>query len=392
MDSVKCGLVVLFLCSIVVAQAGVISAKQTPKSLVRRTFPITKFYDTPDPLPAGKPGELIGRQEFEEYELPAGVLAVQMLYHSRSAAGEDVAASGVVLYPDAKAPPGGWPIIAWAHGLNGTARQCAPSLARNLQHGPFLAMYVNLGYAVVATDYAGLGTTFRNAFSDLQSNAADVIYSIPAARAAVPDLGFRWIAIGSGEGGMAVIGAEELEHEIQDQKYLGGIVISGLNDLQDRFEHADAGTLLSLTYGIKTIFPNFDVKDVLTDKAQALYSRIGKACEPDIGEKLTASEILKSNWENNTFVRQYFTRNRAGQKPAKGALLVIANEADSAAPIEKTVQVISQLCKQGDRIQFERYSGADPGSIIGDSVRDQIGWIEGRFAGRPAPSNCSVLR
>ncbi len=135
-------------------------------------------------LPAGRPGELIRAEPFDEYALPYDVSAVRFLYHSRAATGEDVASSGVILVPDGKPPAGGWPIIAWAHRFSGVARTCAPSLMRNLYVGPFLSMYVGLGYAVVATDYAGLGTNFRNAFLDLRSNAMDVIYSVTAARAA----------------------------------------------------------------------------------------------------------------------------------------------------------------------------------------------------------------
>ena len=371
------------------AQAAQSTSKLPDKPQIKRAFPLTKFYDTPKPLPPGKPGELIRKEEFEEYDLPPGVLAVRILYHSRSAVGEDVATSGVVLYPDATAPAGGWPVIAWAHDLSGVARQCAPSLARNLQHGPFLSMYVNLGYAVVATDYTGLGTNFRSAFSDMQSNAADIIHSIPAARTAVPQLGSRWIVMGSGGGGLAAAGVAELEHEIRDQNYLGGIVISGLNDLQDRYEHPDAGALF-LAYGIKTIYPAFELKDMLTDKALALYSRIEQTCgEPDTETKLSASEMLKPNWETNRFVTQYFSRNRAGEKPAYGALLVIASEADPAMPISRTERVIARMCAQGDRVQFEKYADPDPGSVIGESVRDQINWIQSRLAGRPAPSNCS---
>src|SRR5580704_16693718 len=120
-------------------------------------------------------------------------------------------------------PAGGCPVIAWAHGFNGAARQCAPSLMRGLYYGPFLSMYVNLGYAVVATDYAGLGTDFHNAPLDTRSNAMDVIYSIPAARAAVPQLGARWLAMGESQGGLAVVGVAELEGEIRDANYLGSI-------------------------------------------------------------------------------------------------------------------------------------------------------------------------
>ncbi len=361
-----------------------------------RTFPLTKFYDTPNPLPSGNPGDLIRSQEFEEYDLPLRVLAVRILYHSRSATGQDVAASGVVLYPDAKAPAGGWPVIAWAHALRGVARQCAPSLARNLQHGPILAMYVNLGYAVVATDYTGLGTSFRNAFADMPSNATDVIYSVPAARAAVPQLGSRWIAIGIGQGGPAVVGVAEQERELRDPSYLGSMAISGLDDWMARYQISSSvayETPLFLAYGIKTVFPQFDFKEILTDKALAQYPRVEQGCGDPLGEsKITPAESLKANWENNRFVRQYFSRSTPGQKPAQGPVVVMSSELDPSLPIRETAQVIDRMCKQGDRVEFERYPQSETGRVFGDSVRDQIAWIEARFSGRPAAGNCSGQR
>ena len=102
------------------------------RSEFRRLLPLISFYSTPSPLPAGRPGELIRSEEFDEYQLPEGVSAVRILYRSRSANGEDVAASGVILAPDEPPPVGGWPVIAWAHGFTGTARRCAPSLMSNL--------------------------------------------------------------------------------------------------------------------------------------------------------------------------------------------------------------------------------------------------------------------
>lgn len=366
-------------------------------SRARGTFPLSKFYDTPIPLPSGKPGELIRAQEFDRYDLPLHALAVRILYHSRSAAGQDIASSGVVLYPDGKPPAGGWPVIAWAHDFNGIARQCAPSLARDLLHGPFLSMYVNLGYAVVMTDYAGLGSSVRNAFTDVQSNAADVIYSVPAARAALPQLGARWLAIGIGEGGSAAIGVAELEHEIRDPNYLGSIAIAGLDDLEDRYEASSAPTFfpmpLFLAYGIKTTYPEFDVKQILTDKALALYPETEKSCnDPTEGSKLALGEILKPDWASNKFVRQYFSRNTAGKKPAQGPVLIISSELNPAVPIGRTAQVIARMCKQGDQVQFERYPDSAPASVFGDSVRDQISWIQARFAGRPAVGNCGEKR
>ena len=48
-----------------------------------------------------------------------------------------MAVSAVVLIPDGKPPAGGWPVIAWAHEFSGAARQCAPSLMKNLAWGRF---------------------------------------------------------------------------------------------------------------------------------------------------------------------------------------------------------------------------------------------------------------
>jgi acetyl esterase/lipase len=354
-------------------------------------FRLTKFYDSPDPLPAGKPGGLIRAAEFDGYNLPLGVSAVRLLYHSRSANNDDVAVSGVALIPDGKPPAGGWPVIAWAHELRGVARVCAPSLARNLPHGPFLSMYVQLGYAVVTTDYAGLGTNFRNAFADMSSNSLDVIYSIPAARSALPQLGPKWIAMGTGEGGSAVVAVAETEHQLQDPNYLGSITLSPLADLQDIYEslsHLSYKSPLFLTYGIKTVFPQFDVTDVLTDKAIPLYQQIGNTCgETEASAEDSAAGMLKPSWKINDVVQSYFSRNRLGLKPAKAPLLVVGSGNDPS--IAETTKIVDRLCKQGDQVQFQKYPEYDPGRVIGDSVRDQITWIQARFANRPARSNCS---
>jgi len=373
------------------AQAG---AAAPLKHQILRTLPLTRFYDTPDALPAGKPGELIRSEPADEYELPLEVSAVRILYHSRSAAGEDVATSGVILFPSEKKPPaGGWPVIAWAHGASGVARPCAPSLMRNIGHGPFLSMYVNLGYAVVATDYTGLGTNFRNAFLDAQSNATDVIDSISAARAAVPQLGARWVVMGEGEGSLAAVAVAEKENEIRDPGYLGSIALSGFADAKELYAQSSPVpstiTLMFLAYGIKTVFPQFQVADVFTEKAQALYHYIEQTwSEPATISAVPPAETLKPGWEHNEFVQRYFARNSLGQNQARGAILVISADADQAVPVAVTAPVVARMCKQGDRVQWERYPDLDPGRVIGDSVRDQIAWIEARFAGRTVTTNC----
>jgi hypothetical protein len=343
-------------------------------------------------MPLGKPGELIRSEAFDEYDLPYTVSSVRILYHSRSATGEDVAASGVVLYPtEAKPPAGGWPVIAWAHAATGVARSCAPSLTRNLGNGPFFSMYVSLGYAVVAPDYAGLGTNPRNAFLDSQSNAADLINSTVAARSALPQLSARWIVMGEAEGVLVAVAVAEKQDQVRDPGYLGSILISGFAGAKELYEPppGDSAPFLSLAYGIQTVYPQFRVADILTNQGLPFYRQIGQSCSATSAErKLAPEEVMKPGWMNNPFVIQYFARNSLGQSKAYGPMLAISGDAGESVPASATALAISRLCKLGDQIQGERYPDQNTGSVIGDSVRDQIAWIEARFAGRAATSNC----
>ncbi|MGA2234323.1 MAG: hypothetical protein ABSG23_02545 [Terriglobales bacterium] len=355
------------------------------------TLPLTSFYDTPHLLPPGKPGELIRSEPIDQYNLPLELSALRILYHSGTANGEDVAVSAVVMVPDGKPPAGGWPVIAWAHEFRGAARQCAPSLMKNLGAGPILAMYANLGYAVVATDYSGLGADSGKPVLDMQSNALDVMYSVWAARAAVPQIGPKWIAVGPFLGGLAAVAVAE--SDVHDPNYLGSVVTSGLADAQQAYQHfvqepsSSNRMLLVLTSTVKVLYPEFQVSDMLKDSALPAYQHVAQTCGGEAEPEFT-NGMLKLAWENNRFVKEFFSRNTPGQKPAHGPLLVISGEADPVIPGEMSAKTVARMCKQGDRILFLKYPNLDASGVMGASVADQLSWIKARFAGDVAPGNC----
>ena len=71
--------------------------------------------------------------------------------------------SGTVAIPKGKAPKGGWPVVSWAHGTIGAADACAPSKIAmpGAYDQKLLNRWLKAGYAVVRTDYEGLGTPAR---------------------------------------------------------------------------------------------------------------------------------------------------------------------------------------------------------------------------------------
>ena len=385
-----CAFVIAFACPAALAQDA---ASLAPQKFTHAppTLPLTDFYATPAPLPPGQPGELIRSAPFYEYQLSYKVSVVRILYHSRSPTGQDVAASGVVLIPDKPPPPGGWPVIAWAHEFTGSAPLCAPSLVSNLNDGPLLSMYAGLGFAVVASDYAGLGTNFPHAAFDMRSNALDVLYAIPAARAALPQLASKWLVAGYAQGGLVAIGVAEAA-QAGDPNFLGAIAISGVADPAQFFsrmrETSTYSALLFLAKGLSVVFPEFHPPDVLTPNALPLYDYLNHACQASSGPPLPANQMLQPAWQDNRYVKEFFARNNPGQRPTATPLLIISGDSDPDVPSSLTATVVSQLCRQKDRVVFISYPNLASSALIGNSVSEQVSWIRARFAGRSAPSNC----
>src|SRR5882757_10971201 len=50
-----------------------------------------------------------------------GATGHRVHYRSTSGLGYPVVVSGVVLTPAGAAPPGGWPVVSWAHGTTGVS-------------------------------------------------------------------------------------------------------------------------------------------------------------------------------------------------------------------------------------------------------------------------------
>lgn len=361
-------------------------------------LPASSFYDAPS-LRGSRPGDLLREAAFDGYAIPQGARAIRILYHSLDADGRDVATSGVVLIPAGRPPAGGWPVIAWAHGTSGVARQCAPSLAKDLVYGEEgLMPMVRAGFAVVATDYHGLGTQGPHQYVNKLAQARDVIYSIPAARKAVPSLARRWTAIGHSQGGMAMWGVAELQASLHDPDYLGAISVAGAGELRDTLASmAQPGGfatfyLVYMAYGIHALSPSFKPSDMLAGKALARYpAATTRGCwDYDYASFLgdRGGKVLKAGWERHPAAQKFFAMNEAGDLPMAGPFLVIAGEADQSVPLDGVKRAVVKACAHGNALAFRSYPGLDHDPTMEQSTPDQLAWVRDRIAGKPFANEC----
>jgi hypothetical protein len=112
--------------------------------------------------------------------------AFRLKYVTTNARGKRAVSTGMLFLPKGKPPSGGWPVISWAHGTSGLGDACAPSLigpALPRRDRPYLANWMREGYAIVASDYAGLGTPGLMAYLHGRSEAHNIVDIVKAGRA-----------------------------------------------------------------------------------------------------------------------------------------------------------------------------------------------------------------
>jgi len=154
---------------------------------------VDAFYAAPRDVP-DEPGQLIRAEAFER-GVPEGARAWRILYTTTDGEDEPRVASGLVVVPREGA--GDWPVIDWAHGTTGAAQHCAPSLlSEPFESGAMFLLpdVIAAGWALVASDYTGLGTAGPHPYLVGDPTARSVLDARrAAAQLADADLGARTV-------------------------------------------------------------------------------------------------------------------------------------------------------------------------------------------------------
>src|SRR5947209_2024382 len=200
--------------------ARLASAHLTLVSPPRRRVAIEDlFYSPPDPLPPGRPGEILKAERMDAYLVPGMRLRAatwRVLYRSTSATGEPTAVSGTVLIPRGRTSKPR-PLIGYAVGTHGIGDSCAPSrlIARGLEwEASLISMVLARGWAVALTDYQGLGTPGDHTYMVGRALGPNVLDIMRAARRLDPEtlpVDGPAAIVGYSEGGAAAAWAAQLQ-------------------------------------------------------------------------------------------------------------------------------------------------------------------------------------
>lgn len=366
------------------------------------------FYVPPASGPAGPPGTLIRARPLEgAMALPGAGRNLLLLYVSRDPGGHSVAVSGTLAVPPGEPPAGGWPIIDWTHGTMGLTPDCAPSLVPKSPPNSYvedvarlLDGFVRAGYAVVATDYQGLGTKGPHPYLEGEPNAANALDLLPAAARAEPSLGRTFLIVGHSQGGQAALFAAALARHAERAFRLVGVValapVSQIGERMKVFMSLPQVEPLAL-YVVAALDAyarddrRLDLARVLSPAARAHLSQLNAACRFSPGTGFwgeTAARDLFVPGLDVESLRPVLDRQEPGRLAIEVPTLIVAGGSDGAVPPPTAAELSAQLCARGAPVAFKVGAWQDHMGVVTQNVPELVAWVKARFERRPLAAAC----
>jgi len=360
------------------------------------------FYVPPTGALLGRPGTII-RQE-PAVGAPGDAKAWRVLYRSTGLKDEPIAVSAILIVPPGEAPPAGRPVVAWAHPTTGTVQKCAPSLARHKFDGiQGLDKMLDRGYAVVATDYPGLGTAGPHPYLVGISEGRAVIDSVRAARS-LPGVGAgsQYAVWGHSQGGQAALYTGILSaHYAPELKLLGVAAAAPATDLgslmRDDFTTTGGKNLTAMTLWSWARVFDAPIEKVVQSSAMPTVDALANECLEtifDFIERQFTGKPLEETFlsvEDVTRIEPWqslMIENTPGALPRSIPVFLAQGSTDNTVRPAVTKSYMQSLCKAGSRVRMMVVPNVGHAFIGRDSAGAAIDWIADRYAGQPAPSDC----
>jgi pimeloyl-ACP methyl ester carboxylesterase len=366
---------------------------------------VSAFY-MPDAAIPAPPGKMIRTEpQTADTSLPSAVSAFRILYSSVNGLGdkkEPIAVSGSVFLPKGTAPAGGWPLIAWAHGTVGIADICAPSnKARSDRDSKYLSHWLDQGYAVVASDYQGLGTPGGHPYLATRPAAYSVLDSIRAVQADPTfSIGKSVVLVGQSQGGGAAFATAGEATTYAPELDIRGTVATGTpyftNDTAPavRDPNAVSGVLaysMYIMYLGEQADPLFKIADYASLPARPFFESTRTQCLMDTWtmiEKEKMSQAKMFTADPTEAMAKFYPLMAYSTLKVKGPVFMGTGGKDKDVPPPGQERLFNDACKAGSVIEHKVYANLDHSGTVNGSLADSTPFVKKAFAGEAITGNC----
>ena len=330
--------------------------------------------------------------------------AYRLKYVTTNARGKRALSTGMLFLPKGRPPRGGWPVISWAHGTSGLGDSCAPSIigpALPQRDRPYLANWMREGYAILASDYAGLGTSGLMAYLHGRSEAHNIVDIVKAGRAftrLLPPanrLARQWVVIGQSQGAGAAIytarhatkfGGRELDYRGAVGTGTPAYIENVVTQLAPGFPELSPGLTAYMAYslaGLRWTHPDLGIDGALTSSGlkyvKLAETRCVFAFEKDlqdahVGDFFSSRLITLPNFART--VTDYMVMPEQGfDRP----FFMGHGLKDVDVPISLTEPYVDKLKANHEPLTFKTYNTDHSGTLL-ESQKDTHPFVRKLFA------------
>ena len=300
----------------------------------------------------------------------------------------------------------GRPVLAFTHGTIGIARRCSPSLLPGDVYGPAIPgirEFLDAGFVISATDYAGLGSDAITGYLVGTSQAHSTLDGIRATTmmpeaAASP----RAVVFGESQGGHAALFTGQFAPTYApDVELMGVAAAAPATDLESLFRE-NAGTTFGDVLASYALSSWADVYGVqLSDIAEpqavpVIERRLAEQCIQTQTQMLALvpeAELLKIQflraqpWETEPWATILAENTPGGALIA--APVLIAQGADDPLVLPVVQQAfVDRWCARGQSIEYQVYEGVGHLDAGHASAADVSRWATARFSGDTWQPTC----
>lgn len=356
------------------------------------------------------PGKLLRTEALSQAQsLDGAANGTRILYSSTDGLSgkAPVVVSGALFVPKGEAPAGGWPLLAWAHGTVGVADICAPSwTGRGPRDVTYLNFWLAQGYAIVASDYQGLGVPGGHPYLATRPAAYSLLDSIRAVQGGKFPVSRKVVVIGQSQGGGAAFATAGYAAKYGPELDVRGVVATGTPyfspDAQVALQAARPKDVVDPLLGynflamslLQQIDPGFRLDAYISDQALPAARSINQSCFRDIAQRISAEKI--------TYAQTYTKTDPTDQLKKAYALMGYPTLAlripifmgtggkDRDAPTEMQLNLVSDACAAGSAIESHLYPELDHSGTVNGSTGESSTFVKKAFAGAAISDNCST--
>lgn len=348
----------------------------------------------------GAPGTLLAVEPYT-FNVPEGARGWRILYVTTRIDDTPAVASAVVMAPEGATGP--LLPIAWAHGTNGTAPGCAPSVVGPFHNVPAIPELLAEGWAYVGTDYVGLGTEGGHAYLVGEDAARAVLDSVRAATQMTEvDILPRTVVWGHSQGGNSALWTGMLAPSYApDIDVLGVAALAPASELPKLIDAAQNnvfGKIVAsfLLHAYAETYDDVRVEDYVDGYKASILKDISGRCAVDAKAlfsmaqlALLPGDVFSIQPEGTPLAA------RLEQNVPRGPFTMpvfIGQGVDDDIVLESVQSgYVAALCDAGTDLVYRPYEGLDHVSLVApDSVLtgELVAWSRARFADAAPARDC----